>query len=136
MVLNKTIAIDLAKYGGDGYVEVGYPSFRRLKLAERNATKYLTKVVNGVPQIVSDGVIEADMERMMAYIESAPFPLSVDGFFEFTDSLDKIKRGSGEEFYRDVVEAIEKVKDGSASPSPSSPEAENGSSGLDSSQTS
>lgn len=125
MVLNKTIAIDLAKYGGEGYVEVGYPPLRKRERFEQLATNLLTIYVDGRPTVQVGKALEAEKYRMLAYVESAPFDLTPDGFYSFTDSLDAKVRGSGEQFYADLREAIEKVKGGDTSPSPSSPAAEN-----------
>ena len=71
MILNKTIAIDLAKYGGDGYIEVGYPSFRKQKMADQAASSLLVKFENGRQIPTVDRMIDADITRMLAFIESA-----------------------------------------------------------------
>lgn len=127
MVLQNSLTIDLSKYGVDGYISVGYPSLRKLRIARQNASSKMVKFDSkGQPTVDSDKALEADLIlETLVYIEEAPFELmSVDAFFDFTDEMDKKRRGAGQEFFEELMENIQKVKDGEASPSAVSQAAE------------
>ena len=127
MVLQNSIIINLDKYGAEGYIAVGYPSLRRLRLAEQTASSMMvTFDSNGKPIVDASKALEADLlVKVLVYIEEAPFELmSADAFFDFTDGLDKKRRGAGQGLYDELVEAVEKVNAGEASPSPDSQAAE------------
>lgn len=127
MVLQNSIVINLSRYGTEGYIAVGYPSLRRLRLAEQTASSMMvTFDSNGKPSIDASKALEADLlVKVLVYIEEAPFELmSADAFFNFTDDIDKKRRGAGQELYNELVSAVEKVNAGEASPSPDSQAAE------------
>ena len=127
MVLQNSIIINLDKYGVEGYVAVGYPSLRKLRFAEQTASSMMvTFDGNGKPSVDASKALEADLlVKILVYIEEAPFELmSADAFFDFTDEMDRKRRGAGQEFYDDLVKAVEKVNAGEASPSASSQAAE------------
>lgn len=127
MVLQNSIIINLDKYGMEGYVAVGYPGLRKLKIAEQIASSMTVKFdKKGEPTVNSEKLLEANMvQQVLVYIEEAPFEImSTDAFFDFTDEMDKKRRGAGKEFYDELVAAVAKVNDGEASPSPDSQAAE------------
>lgn len=127
MVLQNSIVMDLSKFGVEGYVAVGYPSLRKLKTAKQNASAKMVKFDSkGQPSVDTERALEADLIlETLVYIEEAPFDLmSVDAFFDFTDKMDEKRRGAGQEFYDELMETIEKVKKGEASPSAVSQAAE------------
>ena len=66
--------------------------------------------------------------RVLSYVESAPFERTLDAFFDYTDMLDKKKRGNGAKLYNEMMEAVQKIDSGETSPSAGSPAAESGSS--------
>ena len=127
MVLQNSIVITLENYGVDGYVAVGFPSLRKLQLAKKTASAMMVKFDSkGQPSVDTEKALEADLVlETLVYIEEAPFTLmSADAFFDFTDEIDAKRRGAGQEFYDELMEAIGKVKNGEASPSASSQAAE------------
>ena len=131
MVLQKSIVIDLNKYGEEGYIAVGYPSLRKTVIAQQiGSARMVSFSKKGEPSIDSTKAVEADLVlNVLQYIEEAPFELmSVDAFFDFTDKLDSKRRGAGAELYKELTDTIEKVISGEASPSASSQEAETASS--------
>lgn len=118
--------INLAEFGGEGYVEIMYPAFSKKRKASNLASSMLIKIDrNGTPVKDTSKQLDAALVVQLAFIESAPFEPTFEGFMEFTDSLDAKERGMGEKFYTAFVEAVEKVKHGVTSPSPGSQAAEN-----------
>jgi len=127
MVLQNSIIINLDKYGAEGYIAVGYPSLRKMKLAEQAASSLMISFdKNGKPTVDSSKALEADLIiKVLVYIEEAPFQLmNADAFFEFTDKMDANQRGSGQALYDELIEAVNKVNAGEVSPSPDSQAAE------------
>jgi hypothetical protein len=127
MVLQHSIIVQLDKYGVDGYIAVGYPPLSRIAKAQQISSARMVKFdKQGEPTVDSSKALEADLVmNVLQYIEEAPFELmSVEAFFKFTDELDAKRRGSGEELFKEIGDAIENVKNGTASPSPDSQAAE------------
>lgn len=127
MVLQNSIIINLDKYGMEGYVAVGYPSLRKLRIAQQVASGMLVHFdKDGKPTVDAEKALEADLVvKVLVYIEEAPFKLmSADAFFDFTDGMDKIRRGAGQEFYDELTNAVERINAGEASPSADSQAAE------------
>lgn len=127
MVLQNPIIINLDKYGEEGYVAMGYPSLRKIKLAEQTASSMMLSFdKNGKPSVDASKALEADLlVKILVYIEEAPFRLmDADAFFEFTDAIDAKHRGAGQEFYDELVEAVKRINNGETSPSANSQEAE------------
>lgn len=127
MVLQNSIIINLDKYGEEGYVAVGYPTLRKRKLAEQAASGMMVHIdKNGVTSVDTSKALEADLVlKVLVYIEEAPFDLmSAEAFFDFTDKMDANRRGAGQEFYDELVDAVGRVERGETSPSPGSQGAE------------
>lgn len=117
------IDIDLAKYGMDGTVELAPPSPRKER-DHKNALSRCAGVTmkNGEPVLAGD-ILTGDYEILtgLLYVRKAPFPMTVEGLLDFTDRLDEIEYGYGEEFWREVIEGAEKIERGEISPFVPSP---------------
>lgn len=127
MVLQNSIIIQLDKYGVEGYVAVGYPSLRKIKLAEQTASSLMLSFdKSGKPTVNAAKGLEADLiVKVLVYIEEAPFALmNADAFFDFTDELDAKCRGAGQALYDELVDAVKRINEGEVSPSPDSQAAE------------
>lgn len=129
MTIDEPILIDLKKFGGEGFVEMMEPALSAL----RKKNKYLADELfeldeNGNLIKKPSGNIDAVYMDTLFYVESAPFKADLDSFFEYTDMLDKKKRGNGAKLFAEMTEAARKIKEGEGSPSAGSPEAESGSS--------
>ena len=125
MVLNSSIVIDLTEYGGEGFIEVGYPSLRKQDIFGQKATSLLTSYENGKPTMNIERAVEANKYEMLAYIDSAPFELTPDAYYDFTDALDRKRRGAGRALDERIHAAIDEINEGGKSPSPDSQGAEN-----------
>ena len=126
---NESILIDLRKYGADGYVEMMYPPYSRIREQDNIIAGIIMKVdENG--EIVKNLAGKADtiLLKILGYVESAPFGRTIESFLEFTDKIDKVKRGNGERLYAEMIDAVQKIDEGVTSPSADSPGAESGSS--------
>ena len=121
--------IDLKEFGGEGYIEMMEPTLR----AQRERDNMIADLVfttdkNGNIVKKTSNNIDAVYIRVLSYVESAPFAKTLDAFFDYTDVLDRKKRGSGSQLYKAMVDAVQKIENGEQSPSADSPGAESGSS--------
>lgn len=129
MSMDEPILIDLKQFGGEGFVEMMEPTLR----AQRERDNMIADLVFGVDKdgnVIKKTTnnIDAVYIRVLSYVESAPFKKDLDSFFEYTDKLDKKKRGNGARLYDEMVKAVQKIDSGENSPSAGSPAAESGSS--------
>lgn len=129
MSMDDPIVIDLKKYGGEGYIEMMEPTLR----AQRERDNMIADMVfttdsNGNIVKRTSNNIDAVYVRVLSYVESAPFEKTLDAFFDYTDMLDRKKRGNGAKLYNEMMEAVQKIDSGETSPSAGSPAAESGSS--------
>ena len=129
MSMDEPIVIDLKEFGGEGYVEMMEPTLR----AQRERDNMIADLVfttdkNGNIIKRTSNNIDAVYIRVLSYVESAPFGKTLDEFFDYTDELDRKKRGAGARLYDAMVEAVQKIDKGEQSPSAGSPAAESGSS--------
>ena len=127
--MDEPILIDLKEFGGEGYIEMMEPTLR----AQRERDNMIADLVfttdkNGNIVKKTSNNIDAVYIRVLSYVESAPFAKTLDAFFDYTDMLDRKKRGSGSLLYKAMVEAVQKIDSGEQSPSAGSPGAESGSS--------
>ena len=129
MSMDEPILIDLKEFGGEGYIEMMEPTLR----AQRERDNMIADLVfttdkNGNIVKKTSNNIDAVYIRVLSYVESAPFAKTLDAFFDYTDVLDRKKRGSGSQLYKAMVDAVQKIENGEQSPSADSPGAESGSS--------
>ena len=127
--MEEPIVIDLKQFGGEGYVEMMEPTLR----ARRDRDNMIADLVfatdkDGNLIKRTNNSIDALYIKVLSYVESAPFKTDLDSFFDYTDMLDKKKRGMGAKLYDEMCLAVEKIKNGDTSPSADSPGAESGSS--------
>lgn len=130
MSMNEPVIIDLKKYGGEGYIEMMEPTLS----AQRERDNIIADLVfatdkDGNLVKKTNNSIDAMYIRVLSYVESAPFNKNdLTGFFAYTDTLDKKKRGNGRKLFDEMVKAVETIDAGGQSPSADSPGAENESS--------
>lgn len=122
MGLDEKKIIDLKKYGLDGTIEMAYPTLRRKDKFARLATAMMIKGGRD-PTVDSSQILDAQFVQKFAFIEKAPFD-TLDGFYTFTDELDDIRRGAGEEFKEEFIRVADEIASGKTSPSAGSPTAE------------
>ena len=127
--MDEPILIDLKEFGGEGYIEMMEPTLR----AQRERDNMIADLVfttdkNGNIVKKTSNNIDAVYIRVLSYVESAPFKKDLDGFFDYTDILDRKQRGAGARLYKAMVDAVQKIENGGQSPSAGSPGAESGSS--------
>ena len=127
--MDDPIMIDLKEFGGEGYVEMMEPTLRaQFERDNKIADLVFTTDKDGNIVKRTNSSIDALLIRVLAYVESAPFGRTPDEFFDYTDMLDRKKRGSGARLYEAMAEAMKKIDSGEQSPSADSPAAESGSS--------
>lgn len=126
---DESVLIDLRKYGGEGYLEMMYPPYSRTREIDNIVTAMVTKVdKNGKVTKDMSKQNDAVLLKVLSYVESGPFERTLESFLEYTDVLDRVKRGNGQKLYTEMLEAVGTIDEGLTSPSPDSPGAENGSS--------
>ena len=129
MSIDEPIVIDLKRFGGEGYIEMMEPTLRAQRERDNKIANLVFSVdKNGNIVKNTNNNIDAVFIRVLSYVESAPFKTDLDSFFEYTDELDKKKRGSGTKLYEEMCKAVDTISNGGTSPSADSPEAESGSS--------
>ena len=129
MSIDEPIMIDLKEFGGEGYVEMMEPPLSAQRRRDNMiADLVFTTDANGNIVKRTSNNIDAVYIRILSYVETAPFKTDLDSFFEYTDMLDKKKRGNGAKLYKAMCDAVEKIARGDTSPSAGSPAAESGSS--------
>jgi len=129
MTMDEPILIDLKKYGGEGFIEMMEPTLRAQRERDNKIANLMFSIdeKGNVVKNTSNN-IDAVFIRVLSYVESAPFKNDLESFFDYTDELDKKKRGSGTRLYEEMCAVVEKIDRGEQSPSADSPAAENGSS--------
>ena len=129
MSMDEPIIIDLKQFGGEGYIEMMEPTLSAQRRRD-NAIADLVFTTDKDGNIIkrANNSVDVMYLRTLSYVENAPFKTDVDSFFEYTDMLDKKKRGMGAKLYKAMTEAVETIDSGDRSPSAGSPAAESGSS--------
>lgn len=111
------ISIPLGEYGFDGAIDMGKPSFRKIN-DMKNAISNVTKLRTANGQAVIDRTNIGDIEIIgnLAYVRSAPFPLTLDGFLDFCDILDYKEIGSAQRLWDKICETVKTIDGGVTSP--------------------
>ena len=108
--IKRIINIDLKEYGSDGEIVIRMPSARKQNEFLNATSKYVVQSENG--RTLKDGAPLGDIQilTMLQYISKAPFSISINGFLDFTDSLEPEQ---SIELQRRIEEAIKEVVNGS-----------------------
>lgn len=111
------ISIPLGEFGYEGAIAMSKPSFRRLNDA-KNAISNVTKLstVNGQAVVEKTNIGDIEIIGVLAYIRSAPFPPTLEGFLKFCDTLDNAEVGAAQRLWNKMVETVKKVDEGETSP--------------------
>lgn len=112
MDLKTVFTIDLAEFGGDGLMEMGNPSFRRMNEIKNEATRRAridpnTNTMDRVPQ--------GDLEilSVLMYVRKAPFTCTIEGWLRYCDILeekDPLASYALFERMKDVMNQFEELK--------------------------
>lgn len=115
------ITIDLTRYGQPGTVELGAPTFRRRTELSNEMSRRMG-IEQGKSGLKIDSIPSGDLNilQRMAYVRSAPFSPTVEGFLEYTDLMDEQDPGSADALWDAICEAIERIDKGEESPLDSS----------------
>lgn len=119
MGMNGEIEIDMEKYGMTGTVTIRLPRFRRQKEMENAVSRMARMGSDGrsieIPEL---NIGDVQIIQTLLYVDSAPFKndFDVKAVYDYFDKLDDTRRGSAEEFWKEVEEAVEKVKTGDTHP--------------------
>lgn len=106
--------INLADFGGDGYVEVGPQTLTmKVKLKNELGKRAKMKVIDGEQVLVYDDMGDVEIIKTLAFVRTAPFPITLKGFLDYCDTLDAIKVGNGEALLRALGDAAEEVSSSS-----------------------
>lgn len=128
MDLKKEIRIDLGKYGAEGEIVLRTPTLRKIIELKNARSRYASVKINRDNMNEGTGIIadEGDLDVLahMAYVASAPFKTTVQGFLGFTDKLDAECPGAGLALWNEIAEGVEKIDEEPNSPFVSSPGAE------------
>lgn len=116
MEVKNTTVIDLEKYGVEGQIVLGAPTFRTQNTFKNEFMKLMTVSQSGDISDLPGGDLE--ILSMLVYVRSAPFKPTVEGFLRFCDTLDGFEVGRAERLYDELCEAKKVYDEGSERISP------------------
>lgn len=110
------IEIDMGEYGKEGEkVVLSKPSFRM----QNNIRNQLLKEGLGNPddkESRKDRQFDLALYAALSTVRSAPFPVTLEGFLDYCDSLDEVEYGKGAEFGARLILEAEHIQSGKMSP--------------------
>lgn len=118
--------IDLTAYGmPEKELVLSAPTFGR-KVAARNASTAKAKVSrNGKETSLTDiGAADQEIIGLLAYVERAPFQVTLQGFMGFMDRLDSVKKGNADHLWDEIIADIRRIAEGNDGPFAGSQQAE------------
>lgn len=117
MDYKSTVYIDMSKYGLEGTIEVGAPTFRKRTELSNELSRQLTLEQTRTGMKVSEipGGTWSVMQRLI-YIRGAPFATDYNGFMAYMDTLDEQYPGVTDALWDDITAAVEKIDKGEVSP--------------------
>ena len=85
--IKKIIRINLEEYGEEGVIVMRKPSPRKQNMFKNQISKFFSDFET---KTLKPDVALGDMEMltMLQYISEAPFPITQEGYFDFTDKMD------------------------------------------------
>lgn len=85
--IKKVIIIDLSEYGAAGQIVMRKPSPRRQNEFKNQISRFYDNIQT---KTLKPNAALGDMEMLMTlqYISEAPFPINLEGYFQFTDAMD------------------------------------------------
>ena len=109
-----SIVIDLEQYGGKGEIVMAAPSLRRMSWLKNQVGKHAKFSPHGGMTDADVGDIE--ILNVLVYVRTAPFPVDLNAFYSFCDSLDDAKPGNSVELFNKMTEAMKSITEGATSP--------------------
>ena len=125
MTARSEITIDLTEFGLDGTVIMAFPSLRRqamMKNALGNCAKI--EMVNGEQVVKETRLGDSAIIEVLAFVHKAPFPVDLNGFYDFCDRMDEHDLGSASRMFDAMAAAKDRLQEGLESPLEDSPAAE------------
>lgn len=108
--MDDTKVVNLADFGGEGYVEVGKQSLTmKVRLKNELGKRAKVKVVDNEQILVYDDMGDVQIIKALSFVRSAPFPCTLKGFLDYCDKLDEIKVGNGEALLKAIEDAAQEV---------------------------
>ena len=122
MDYRSTVYIPMSKFGLEGTIEVGAPTFRKRTELSNELSRQLTMEQTRTGMKVSEipGGTWSVMQRLI-YIRKAPFATDYEGFMSYMDMLDNQYPGVSDMLWDDITNAVEKIDKGEVSPLEDSP---------------
>lgn len=111
------ITIDLTRYGQEGTIELGAPTFRQRIELSNEISRLMTIEQNksGIKMDNLEGGTWNVIQRMV-YVKRAPFTPTFDGFLTYTDKMDEENPGSADMLWEEICSSIDRIDNGDASP--------------------
>ena len=111
------ITIDLTRYGQEGTIELGAPTFRQRIELSNEISRLMTIEQNksGIKMDNLEGGTWNVIQRMV-YVKRAPFTPTFDGFLAYTDKMDEENPGSADMLWEEICSSIDRIDNGDASP--------------------
>ena len=116
-MITEPIMIPLAKYGGEGFVEMDIPPLEIELVTEAEAAALLATFDDqGNATLHTENAAYAELTRTLSYVRSAPFEANYRSFLDYTNKLDAKRRRAGRQLLTAMEEAIKKIEEGETSP--------------------
>lgn len=115
-MFNSIITLTLEEYGAEGVVEISFPTFRRRRELNNKLGPYYKGGITSNGHVnahkMMDDLKLGDVEilQTLLFVRSAPFPLDVEGFTTFCDTLDEKNLGAGIALYEDIKKSIDDLR--------------------------
>ena len=108
--MDDTKVVNLADFGGDGFVEVGAPTLTmKVKLKNELGRRAKMRVVDGEQILCYEDMGDVEIIKALSFVRSAPFPCTLKGFLDYCEKLDEVKVGNGEALLSAIEDAAKEV---------------------------
>ncbi len=123
MIQDGYIEIDMEKYGDAGQkVVLRKPSFRMRNNIRNQMARDGLLVDDPEAECVKERAADVVLYGALMTIASAPFPITLEGFYDYCDKLDSAKYGNSDRFWAELLVSAKEIQSSDSpfavSPSP------------------
>ena len=107
------IEIDMGKYGDEGQkVILRKPNFRMRNNIRNQMAREGLLVDNPESECIKERAADVILYGALMTISSAPFPITLEGFYDYCDKLDTVKYGNSDRFWADLLVSAKEIQSG------------------------
>ena len=124
MIQDGYIEIDMEKYGDAGQkVILRKPSFRMRNNIRNQMARDGLLVDDPESECIKERAADVILYGALMTVSSAPFPVTLEGFYDYCDKLDTVKYGNSDRFWAELLVSSTEIQS-SDSPFVASPSQE------------